>query len=72
MSDRIPATVTWVGDGYVHVIDDHGQTYFVFHNAVEQTGRWSFDDLWIGSKVILTPIQHPKGWRGLDVKIVEV
>lgn len=70
--NRIPATVTWVGNGFVHAADEHGQTYFIHPTGVETTGRWNFDDLWVGSKVILTPIQHPKGWRGIEVRIVDV
>ena len=68
------ASVTYVDPAYryVHARDDHGLSYFVFHSAFELMGRWDIADLQVGSQIKLTPIDHPKGLRGVDVEIVSI
>jgi hypothetical protein len=72
VNGKIPATVTRVYDTYVLAMDAWACEYFILYTAVETMGRWGFPDLRIGSNVKLTPIEHPKGWRGIDVEIVEL
>jgi len=67
---RTEATITSICGGYVYALDDWGTRYFIFHNAVAQMGRWGFVDLRQGSRVELTPIDHPKGARGIEVEIL--
>lgn len=71
---RRRATVRLIKDGYVLALDDadYAVHYFIFHNAVQATGRYSFGDLRVGSQVRLLPIDHPKGPRGIEVEILEV
>ena len=66
------ATVTHVSASYVIALNDWGRSYFVFHSAVSPIGRYSFSDLQVGSKVRLTPIDHPKGDRGIEVEIESI
>lgn len=71
MSSRIVATVTQVSPSFVLALDAWGVTYFVLFNAVQATGAYGFSDLRYGSQVELTPIDHPKGKRGIEVRIVQ-
>ncbi len=72
MSARIDATITSVEGYHAFAIDDWGTRYFIFHSAVERMGRYSFADLVRGSRVRLTPIQHPKGPRGIEVQVLSI
>ena len=71
---KIPATVTTThfDRGFVKALDADGIDYFIFHNAVDMMGRHDFADLRMGSRVRLTPIQHPRGWRGIEVEILDL
>lgn len=70
--DRERATVIWVGSGFVFALNDYGTSYLIHPSGVQTTGQFNYHDLVIGSKVELTPIEHPKGPRGIEVKILEV
>lgn len=69
---KIAATVVSTHGSYVLADDADGTRYFILYNAIERTGAYDFEYLEFGAKVRLTPIAHPKGWRGIDVEIVEL
>jgi len=59
--------------GYTHAkaIDPGGVEYFIFYNALQASRYETLDDLQIGSLVWGTPIEHPRGWRLIEVEIKE-
>ena len=57
---------------HAHAIDADGVRYFIFCNAIECTSPYTLEDLQVGSHVYGTPIQHPKGWRLLEVQVREL
>jgi len=67
---KVTATVISKADWHLFADDAAGFRYFVFHNAVSQLRGLSFYDLCAGSVIMLTPIDHPKGKRGIEVEIV--
>jgi len=67
---RTEATITDLRESYALALDDWGTTYFIFHTALQQTGQYGFTDLRLGTRVALTPIDHPKGARGIEVEVV--
>ena len=72
---KIPATVTLTRMDRGYVIAQSplsGVEYFIFYNAVEYTGEFTFEQLELGSSVRLRPILHPRGPRGIEVEIVNV
>lgn len=66
------ATITEKHDWHAFAIDDVGFRYFIFHNVVSKLRGLSFYDLCVGSVVRLTPIEHPKGSRGIEVEIEQL
>lgn len=71
---KVHATILIVdwARAFARAIDAHGHEFFIFSNAIEQTGRYRFEDLRTGTTVKLTPIDHPKGLRGIEVQILEL
>ena len=67
---RIFATVVDKRDFHLFADDDAGFRYFVYCKAVSELRGLSFYDLVVGSRVKLTPIEHPKGPRGIEVEIL--
>jgi len=61
-------------NAYTHAfaIDAMGVRYFILYSAIEMTCQYTLEDLTIGSPVWLRPIEHPKGWRGIEVEIKEI
>lgn len=53
-------------------LDAHGRRYFIFMNAIEQTDGHTLDDYQIGTQVFGTVIEHPKGWRLIEVRTREI
>lgn len=69
---KITATVVDKADWHLFADDAMGRRYFVFHNAVSELRGLSFYDLVEGSTITLTPIEHPKGLRGIEVEILSL
>jgi len=57
---------------FAKAVDAHGHDFFLYYSAFEMMGKWQFEDLRTGSLVALTPIAHPRGLRGVDVRILEL
>lgn len=70
---RVLATVTRTAHdrGYVIATDAAGVDYFCYRQNWVTFGGGSLDDCVIGSRVRLTPIEGPKGKRGIEIAVVE-
>lgn len=51
--------------------DVWGRRYFIHRNNVSRVSTWGWDDLQTGSVVELLPNEAPRGWEGLEVRVVE-
>ena len=58
--------------GFAFALDDLGYSYLLYAPNFEQFGRWGFADLCVGAQVRFIPIDGPKGWRGVDVRVVSL
>lgn len=67
---RATVTHTVFDKGYVVATDADGRSYFILYNACETMGQYRFQDLDFGSVVEFTAIDHPKGLRGIGVRIL--
>lgn len=72
MADRDTATITHIDVFHAFALNEMGVSYFIRSTAISPVGRWGFAHLRVGSTVRLTPIDHPKGPRGIDVEIIEI
>lgn len=52
--------------------EDSGQTYLCPERNFQRLGAISFEDVVVGSRVVLTPIEGPKGMRGVDVRVLRL
>lgn len=71
---KVQATIHWIHPErkFCKAVDPHGVEYFIFHSAFQATDYRDIGDVEIGTHVRLTPIDHPRGRRGIDVEIVEI
>jgi cold shock CspA family protein len=71
---RLRGVVTTVQPGYVFALVDAGAagslSVFIHRFACQRTGSFDFTDLREGSRVELTIIDHPRGLRGIEVRII--
>lgn len=71
--EKIRATVTRRVETYAIATDANGNEYFLNYSCCEQMGKYEFEDLVMGSKIKLTPIEDPgRGLRAIEVEIVEL
>lgn len=68
---RVEVTVVSLSAVYAHAVDDFGERYFIYPGNFQLTGG-RFDDIQEGSRLQGIPIQHPKGQRLIEIRIVEV
>lgn len=68
--NRVEATVTYLCNGHAFATDEFGVSYFLLPSHFEYSNPAGFADLRIGTIVHLTPIDHPKGKRGLEILIL--
>lgn len=70
---KVSATITVRQPWHAIATDAYGVDYFLNYKSCQQLGRYQFNDLEIGSKVKLTPIEAERGkFRGIEVEIVEI
>ena len=67
---RVSAHITHLFDGHAFATDEFGVTYFILPSHFEQSQPAAFADLRLGSEVLFTPIQHPKGKRAIEILLV--
>lgn len=70
MSDQIDATVTRSETSYCLALDEYGRTYLCPAQNFQTSTHYGFAHVRVGTIVRLTPVEGPKGWRGLEVRIV--
>jgi len=68
--DPIEATIAYVETFHAFADDACGVRYFLYSNAFETTGQYGFAHLRPGTRVRFTPIVHPRGPRGIGVRIL--
>lgn len=66
---RYTATITRREPNFAFALDEWGVSYFIHRSGIQLTGP-GWDSLHEGTKVELTPLTHPKGPRGIEVKIL--
>ena len=48
--------------------DDYGESYFIYAGNFQQTSA-EFNTIAEGTVLTGVPIQHPKGWRLIEIRV---
>ena len=67
-ADRVEVTVTSLSAAHAFARDDFGESYFIYRGNFQQTSA-EFETITEGTVLTGLPIQHPQGWRLIEIRV---